>query len=98
VAQVVVTPQARRDVDEAISTLNLPDDAWARIARSLRTLEIFPLAGVELGGRWAPTRFVLGPWSWMILLYLYEESSDRVYVVAMHDGRSATSATGSAVG
>jgi hypothetical protein len=80
-------------VDEAISTLNLPDDAWARIARSLRTLETFPFAGVELGGNWAPTRFVLRPWPWMILLYSYEESSDRIYVVAMHDGRSATSAT-----
>lgn len=92
-AQVIVTPQARRDIDEAISALGLPDDTWARIARSLRPLETFPLAGPELGGRWAPTRFVLGPWSWMILLYRYEQSSDRVYVVAMHDGRSATSAT-----
>ena len=92
-AQVVVTPRARRDVDEAISALNLPDDAWARIARSLRTLETFPLAGVELAGRWKSARFVLGPWSWMILLYRYEESSNTVYVVAMHDGRSATSAT-----
>jgi len=80
-------------VDEAISALNLPDDAWTRIARSLRVLETFPLAGVQLGNSWAPTRFVLGPWPWMILLYSYEESSDRVYVVAMHDGRSATSAT-----
>jgi plasmid stabilization system protein ParE len=93
VAQVIVTPRAQRDLDEAISTLNLPEDAWARIARSLRTLETFPLAGAELGGNWAPVLFVLGPWPWMILLYRYEESSDRVYVVAMHDGRSATSAT-----
>jgi plasmid stabilization system protein ParE len=93
VAQVIFTPQARRDVDRAISALHLPDDTWARIARSLRPLEMFPLAGPKLGGRWAPTRFVLGPWSWMILLYRYEQSSDRVYVVAMHDGRSATSAT-----
>ena len=92
-AQVVVTPQAQRDVDEAISALNLPDDAWTRIGRSLRVLETFPLAGPELAGRWAPARFMLGPWSWMILLYRYEESSDRVYVVAMHDGRSAASAT-----
>lgn len=92
-AQVVVTPRAQRDVDEVISALNLPDDAWARIGRSLRVLETFPLAGPELAGRWAPARFVLGPWSWMILLYRYEESSDRVYVVAMHDGRSAASAT-----
>jgi len=29
----------------------------------------------------------------MILLYRYEDSSDRVFVVAMHDGRSAASAT-----
>jgi plasmid stabilization system protein ParE len=89
VAQVVVTPQAQRDVDKAISALNLPDDAWARIGRPLRVLETFPLAGPELAGRWAPVRFVIGPWSWMILLYRYEESSDRVYVVAMHDGRAA---------
>ena len=93
-AQVIATPRAQRDVDEAISALNLPDDAWPRIVRSLRTLEMFPLAGAELGGRWAPVRFVLGPWPWMILLYRYEESSDQVYIVAMHDGRSATSATG----
>ncbi|MGE5283263.1 MAG: type II toxin-antitoxin system RelE/ParE family toxin [Chloroflexota bacterium] len=92
-AQVIVTPQAQRDVDEAISALDLPDDTWARVARSLRTLETFPLAGAELGDRWAPTRFVLGPWPWMILLYSYEVSSDKIYVVAMHDGRSATSAT-----
>jgi len=93
VAQVFVTPRAQGDVDEAISVLSLPDDTWARIARSLRALETFPFVGAELGGSWAPARFVLGPWPWMILLYSYEESSDRVYVVAMHDGRSATSAT-----
>jgi hypothetical protein len=93
VAQVVVTPRAQRDVDETISALNLPDDAWARIGRSLRALETFPFAGPELAGRWAQARFVIGPWSWMILLYRYEESSDLVFVVAMHDGRSAASAT-----
>lgn len=80
-------------MNEAIAALTLQDDAWTRIGRSLRVLETFPLAGPELAGRWTPTRFVLGPWSWMILLYRYEESSDRVYVVAMHDGRSAASAT-----
>ena len=92
-AQVVVTPRAQRDVNEAISALKLPDNAWTRIGRSLRVLETFPLAGPELAGRWAPARFVIGPWSWMILLYRYEESSDRVDVLAMHDGRSAASAT-----
>jgi plasmid stabilization system protein ParE len=90
---VIVTPRAQRDVDEAISVLDLPDDAWVRIGHSLRALETFPLAGPELAGRWAPARFAIGPWSWMILLYRYEESSDRVYVVAMHDGRSEAAAT-----
>lgn len=80
-------------MNEAIAALTLPDDAWTRIGRSLRVLETFPLAGAELADRWTPTRFVLGPWSWMILLYRYEESSDRVYVIAIHDGRSAASAT-----
>jgi plasmid stabilization system protein ParE len=92
-AQVIITPRARRDVDEAISVFNLPDDTWTRIARSLRVLETFPLAGPELAGRWAPARFVLGPWPWMIMVYRYEESTDSVYVAAMHDGRSAMSAT-----
>lgn len=90
--QVVVTPQARRDVDRAIAELALPSDAWARTVRSLRVLETFPLAGPELEGRWAPTRFVLGPWSWLILLYTYDESADRVSVVAAHDARSSASA------
>jgi hypothetical protein len=93
VALVIATPQARRDVDEAVSTLSLPDDTWARIAQLLGVLEAFPLAGPKLGDKWAPTRFVLGPWSWMILLYRYEQSSDRVYIVAMHDGRSVAAAT-----
>lgn len=96
-AQIIVTPQARRDVEEAATALNLPDDTWPRVARSLRVLETFPLAGAELRGRWVPIRFVLGPWPWMLLLYRYEESSDRVFVVAMHDARSATSATASRV-
>lgn len=80
-------------MDDAILALNLPDDTWARIARLLRVLEAYPLAGPELGGKWAPTRFVIAPWSWMILLYRYEQLSDRVYIVSMHDGRSAISAT-----
>jgi len=91
VAQVIVSPRAKRDVDEAISRLNLPVDTWHRIVRSLRVLETFPLSGPELGGRWASARFVLGPWSWMLLLYTYDEPSNQVFILAMHDGRSAAS-------
>jgi len=34
-------PAGQRDVGEAISALTLPGGTWARIARSLRTLETF---------------------------------------------------------
>jgi plasmid stabilization system protein ParE len=95
VAEVIVTPRARQDVEEAISKLKLPSDTWTRVVCSLRVLETFPLAGRTLGGRWAGTRFVLGPWPWMIVLYRYEKEPDRAYVVAVHDGRSVASASGS---
>jgi hypothetical protein len=74
VAQVIVSPQAKRDVDEAISRLGLPTNTWSRIVRSLRVLETFPLAGPELAGRWAPARFVLGPWSWRPALHVVAQT------------------------
>lgn len=92
-ARIVVTPRARSDVDEAIANLGLPRDAWARVAASLRLLEDFPLAGRKLEGRWHETRFVLGPWPWMILVYLHEPEEDVVYLVGVHDARSSTAAT-----
>jgi len=90
-AQPIATPRAERDVEEAIANLSLPGDTWARVGRSLRLLEDFPLSGRELEGRWSRARFVLGPWPWMILVYRYDDSSDRVFLVAVHDARSATS-------
>jgi len=90
--EIVVTPRALRDVSEAIANLGLPDDTWPRIARSLRLLEAFPLAGRALEGRWEPARFVLGPWPWMILLYVFDdEATDKVHLIAVHDARAATS-------
>lgn len=90
-AQVIISPRAERDVEEAISRLSLPPDTWTRIARPLRVLETFPLAGPKLGGGWAPARFVLGPWSWMLLLYSYDEDTDRLFVLSMNDARSVAS-------
>ncbi len=93
-ARLLVTPRARRDGDDAIASLGLPADTWTRIASSLRILEDFPLAGRALEGRWSGTRFVLGPWPWMILLYLQDSDEDVVYLVAIHDARASTAATG----
>jgi hypothetical protein len=92
-AKIEIARLARDDLNELIATRNLPANTEERVWRSLRVLEIFPLGGHTIGGRWADARFVLGPWRWMILLYRYEESSERVYVVAVHDARSSSSVT-----
>ena len=88
-ATVIVTPRAAGDIDDAVRFLGLPPDTRVRVARSLRLLGRFPLAGRALEGRWAPMRFVLGPWSWMILVYVYDDDADRVSVVATYDARSS---------
>ena len=90
--QVIVSPRAQGDIEDAIALLKLPDDTWLRVHRSLQVLKTFPLGGRALEDRWSGARFVLGPWRWMVLIYRYEETSERVFVVAMHDGRSGNSA------
>lgn len=93
--RVVVTPRAVADLAELTEVLGLPTNALRRVQASLRILERFPLAGRALAGRWQGTRFLIGPWPWLILIYLHDADGDAVYVVAAHDGRSSSSATGS---
>jgi hypothetical protein len=52
-------------------------------------LERFPLLGAALKGRWTGFRFVLGPWRWMVLVYVYLDADDRVVIVTIQDGRSS---------
>lgn len=92
---VVVTPAAREDLARLIRTHSLPADTTARVARSLRRLEEFPLLGPALEGRWEGFRFVLGPWRWMIVVYVVDDARDEVCVVTIQDARSSTSPTGS---
>ena len=49
--------------------------------------------GPELGGRWEGFRFLLGPWRWMLLIYVFVEPEDRVVVVTIQDGLSSSAAT-----
>jgi plasmid stabilization system protein ParE len=91
--RVIVTPRAVADVQELIDGVGLPPDAFRRLQRSLRVLERFPLAGRALTGRWDGTRFLIGPWPWMIVVYNHDEADDAVYVVTVHDGRSSSAAT-----
>ena len=92
-ATVVVTPTAAQDLERLIRTHSLPPDTVARFRRSLAPLARFPLIGASLPGRWAGYRFVLGPWRWMLVVYVDDEAADRVAVVTVQDGRSSRAST-----
>lgn len=90
---VELSATAVEDLDRLILTHSLPEDTRARVKRSLRHLERFPLLGAELEGRWSGLRFVLGPWRWMIFVYIHIPEEARVIIVTVQDGRSSTFAS-----
>jgi plasmid stabilization system protein ParE len=89
VARVELSAAAVEDLDRLIRSHSLPGDTRERLKRSLRPLERFPLLGGVLKGRWAGFRSVLGPWRWMLLVYVIVEPDDRVVIVTIQDGRSS---------
>lgn len=94
-AAVELAAAAVEDLDRLIVVLSLPADTRARVRRSLEPLAQLPLLGPELTGRWKDFRFLLGPWRWMLLIYVYDEEEDRVVVVTIQDARSSTAPTAS---
>lgn len=92
-ARVVVTQTAARDLRDLTRTHRLPENTIERVKRSLRPLADFPELGAELGGAFAPRRFILGPWRWMIVIYRFYPESDVVAILAIADGRTSTSPT-----
>lgn len=92
-ATVEVAQLANQNLDELIETRGLPAGARGKVGRSLLTLEQFPRAGKVLPGAWRGYRALVGPWGWLIAIYIYEEAGDKVSVVAFHDARMATAAT-----
>lgn len=92
-ARVELALAAVEYLEDLIRTRSLPADTRTRVARSLRSLERFPLMGPALSGRWEGFRFLLGPWRWLLLVYVFIEPEDRVVVVTVQDARSATAAT-----
>jgi hypothetical protein len=93
VARVELARAAVEDLEDLIRTHSLPADTHARVARSLRGLERFPLMGPALSGRWEGLRFLLGPWRWLLLVYVFIESEERVVVVTIQNARSSVAAT-----
>ena len=89
-ARVELSSTAIEDLDGLIRSHSLPGDTRQRLRHSVRALERFPLLGPTLSGRWSGFRFILGPWRWMVLVYVTLEDDDRVVVVTIQDGRSST--------
>jgi plasmid stabilization system protein ParE len=89
VARVELTAAAVEDLDRLIRSHSLPVDTKDRLRRSVRLLERFPLVGAELSGRWSGFRFILGPWRWMVLVYITLEDDERIVIVTIQDGRSS---------
>lgn len=92
-AKVELAAAAVTDLDRMIRTHSLPADTKRRVQRSLAPLRRFPHLGAELTGRWRDFRFVLGPWRWMLIVYVVLEDADRVVVVTIQDARSSSAAT-----
>jgi len=78
-----------------LESRHLPADTRERIGARLRDLQDFPLLGPALSGRWRGFRFLLGPWSWLLIIYAFDDEIDRVEVVTFQDSRSAVAATSS---
>ncbi len=92
-ARVRLAVAAVEDLERLIRTHSLPADTHARVARSLHSLGQFPNLGPALASRWDSYRFILGPWRWLILVYVFIEEEDRVVVVTIHDARSSGAVT-----
>jgi plasmid stabilization system protein ParE len=95
VASILVAPAARRNLDRIITTHALPPDTRERVRNRIEPLSEFPLLGSPLEGRWEGMRFILGPWSWMLIVYGYDPERDQVQVFTVEDARTASSATSS---
>jgi plasmid stabilization system protein ParE len=92
VARVEVSRLAATDLDRLIRTHSLARNTKQRFRSAVRPLGRFPRLGPELGGRWSGFRFVLGPWRWMLVVYVFFEVEDRVVVVTIQDARSSRAA------
>jgi len=85
--------EAVRSLDRLIQTHSLPADTKARLKRSVRPLRRFPLIGPAVHARGHELRFIVGPWRWLIVVYVYFEDEDRVVILSVEDGRSSTATT-----
>ncbi len=90
----MVTESARADLESMIRTHSLDPSTTDRVRTAIAALAEFPQLGPALEGRWSEFRFILGPWPWMLLVYVWDEQADVVAIVTIQDARSASAARG----
>lgn len=91
-ATIEATRLVRDELRELMETRPLPADTRERVSRTLLTLEKLPRAGKQLSGLWRDCRALIGPWGWLIVVYMYIEAEGRVVVIAFHDARTSDAA------
>jgi hypothetical protein len=84
VASVELARAAVEELDRLIVALSLPADTRDRLRRRSSS-------GKSPSG--SGFRFLLGPWRWMICVYVHFPQSDRVVIVTIQDAWSSTAAT-----
>ncbi len=72
-----------------IQTHSLPEDTRERVAHAVRLLAEFPEIGQALESPRPGLRVLLGPWRWMLIVYVYVAADDKAIIVGFEDGRSA---------
>ena len=92
--QVELARAAVADLDRLVRTQSLPRGTRERVRAALEPLRHFPRLGPDLAARWEGFRFILGPWRWMLLVYVFGESRDRVVIATVQDARTSSAATG----
>jgi plasmid stabilization system protein ParE len=88
VASVELARAAVDQLEQLIVTHSLPPDTRARLRRSLARLAAFPRLGAALPPPNEDVRYVLGPWRWLVVFYVYAADRDAVTVVAIEDVRA----------
>ena len=92
-ASVELSARALQNLEHLIETRSLPANTRDRVRQRLEVLEAFPRVGRRLEGRWRSYRVLIGPWRWMLFIYLVLDEEDRVLIVTVQDARAADAAT-----
>ncbi len=92
-ARITLSAGAAADLERLVRTHSLPPDTARRLWHRLSLLERFPKLGPALDEAWQGARYILGPWRWMVIVYVYSEDDDSVVVTTIEDGRSRRVAT-----